>query len=280
MNTPHVLGDSHTDLFQPLGTVFDRGAAVITADRLIRKDSSVWTKIEPWLRAQNNQTLIVSANEVDIRGHFWRHCVNYPQGVSAYVRARAQALYQCFDQWISDYHVKKIILWAPPPACDRTTNNPEWPFVGSTVTRNQLVNLWTREFIECVKKGTGKIAIATAYYEYMDFDRWRPHNHRPTDGVHWDRSLFERFYTYLIEPLINRDQTVSMLNSKAYESVRGIEPLIRSKVVSEKNQLYDSWISVKTLAEKTVMFEGQEYYLTRQSDLESLDPGYQELTLG
>ena len=69
-----LLGDSHVNQFRGYGSYFDLGGEVLTGQRLVDRYEPIAGRMDSWLRSEGaGAHLLVSLNEVDIRGHYWRH---------------------------------------------------------------------------------------------------------------------------------------------------------------------------------------------------------------
>ena len=230
-----LLGDSHINQFRGRGEYFDLGGEVLTADRLVSGYEPLWSRFSEWIgQDRSGDDLIVSLNEVDIRAHYWRHI---PRGttVRGWILDRAGAFYRRLLEIHSLGKLNRIVLWGAPPAGLNITNNPHWPFVGPTATRNRLIDLFNREFAGMCRAG-GPVVFATGFYQYMDNNTYEPVGHIPSDGVHWADSLADSFWSELIEPAISGVQQ---------PIPSGPEYTFGYQTVSNQDQ-YDSWIQIES----------------------------------
>ena len=253
-----LLGDSHINQFRGRGTYFNLGGEVLTGQRLVEGYQPIETRLQEWLLSQggSGSGLVVSLNEVDIRGHYWRH-IPRSGDVQQYVRDRVHAFHNRLSNMLVEAKLSRIVLWGAPPAGLNITNNPHWPFVGSTATRNRIIDLFNREFAKLVKPG-GPIVFCTGFYQYMNMDTHEPVGHIPSDGVHWADSLAEQFWTDLVNP--------ALLTGEQPPIPPGPEYVIGQAEVSNLDQ-YDSWIRVESgqgYEGHTVEYFGQTWELVTQ----------------
>jgi hypothetical protein len=173
-----------------------------------------------------------------------------------YVEERVAAFHNRLEKMIQEYGLARIVLWGAPPAGLNITNNPHWPFVGPTATRNRIIDLFNRKFAErCRSKGS--IVFATGFYQYIDPVSYEPLGHIPSDGVHWSSSLTEEFWNTLIVPAMHGDQR---------PTPPGPEFTFGSQTVHNLDQ-YDSWIRVDSAGEyeHTAEHLGQLWALVSQA---------------
>lgn len=256
--TTLLLGDSHINQFRGRVENFDLAGQVLTADRLVSGYEPVWSRFRDWMAAHEpGSDLVVSLNEVDIRAHYWRHIPRAPEPM-AWIQDRARVFYQRLVEIHSLGKLNRIVLWGAPPAGLNITNNPAWPFVGATATRNRIIDLFNREFSALCRPGS-PVVLATGFYQYMDMNTYEPVGHIPSDGVHWADSLAEPFWTTLIAP-----------------GLAGVQHAIPAgplftfgcHTVNNHDQ-YDSWIQIESAQgyEYTAAHLGQLWGLVNQASV-------------
>lgn len=287
-----LLGDSHSHLFRSVKHIneYNLKGQIITAQRFCNANySTLWTDLDLWFKSQaSNSTLILCINEIDIRGHYWRHLPRSSDQITVrqFVQGHVDILYQrCLDI-LAEYSISRIMLWGVPPACNRTLNNHEWPFVGSVSVRNRLIHQFNSLFIDkIILSKNSAIRFSTAFYEYLDSILWEPVNHRPTDGVHWHSSKFSEFWSRYAEPCVLGQSLVELSHGwDLFNKIKSQEFCLAKVPVTEPNKLYDSWVDLavfqnQCLSQITVC--DSTFTLVTQAQLESQRPwqAYNELTL-
>jgi hypothetical protein len=210
-----VLGDSHSNMFagMPDAIWFDLRKCqqvLFTAHRFNNsQDEDLWNLLDQWFSENTinsddpSRKLVITAGEVDLRAHYWRHIPRHYQIASdiiKYIRAQVEEFYNTLNAVCNKYALEHIVVWSHPVAGERAHYNSHHPFSGSSQTRNQLIHIWNREFFNIIKNDQC-ISLATAYYDYID-----PSNYTTADpaispdGVHWRESVASTFWNTLILP--------------------------------------------------------------------------------
>ena len=274
-----MFGDSHTDIFvdQPQVTRFNLHTAVFTIPRLAAMDNwhTLWPTLATWLSSASGQDLVVSVGEIDIRAHAWRH---YPrvmnsQSVNDYIYDLAGRHYASLVRIVRNHRLNRCVLWGAPPAYDNMLYNKDWPYSGSTQTRNRCIHLFNSEFQRLVSANpTNGVGFATAYYAYVDSD-FNYVNDPSHDGVHYRNRLGPVFWSDLVMPAFSRGLGIA----------GDVLPLVEYSVVSERKdnnvRLADTWISAEGVTgEHSVEFQGRTYYYIGK-DLALSSKEYWELEL-
>lgn len=265
-----ILGDSHAGFWVKIGDRYDHGKDFTTQRLCDESYSPIWQGLDAWLRTRADTTLLLCCNEVDMRGHYWRHLPRSGKTTQQFVNELATVLYNRCCELADRYSLTRVVLWGAPPACSRTNNNHHWPFVGSVCTRNRLIEQFNREFIKiAVSSGRDTVGFSTAFYEFLDSDSWFAVNHRPTDGVHWDGTRFDDFHE-LIKPVLEGNQLVSIMNHTHYDQIGERTYRIARREREEINILYDNWIDrdLPAVTDAVVEFEGCNYRLVSQKTIE------------
>ena len=256
-----MFGDSHTDIFvdQPQVTRFNLHTAVFTIPRLAAMDNwhTLWPTLDTWLSSAHGQDLVISISEIDIRAHAWRH---YPrvmnsQSVNDYIYDLARKHYATIVRIQRKYRLNRCVLWGAPPAYDNMLYNKDWPYSGSTQTRNRCIHLFNCEFQRLVSANpTNGVGFATAYYAFVDpyFNYINDPSH---DGVHYRNRLGPVFWSDLVLPAF----------SQGVCSAGRHLPEVEYSVVSVRKdngvRLADTWISADSVTgEHSVEFQGRTYY--------------------
>jgi hypothetical protein len=267
-----TIGDSHGGIFQDLAPRWTTYSDAFTAERFRTGFEGIWRELDPWLRQQRPTHVVITAMEIDIRGHWWRHMPRTPdQSIAEQVKIETEKFYQSVEQFADRYSIERVVIWGPPPATARTTYNPDWPFVGPVTTRNRLIDAYNHEMIQ---RTTAQIGYATAFYDYVDLDTFRTVNYTETDGVHYFPSLGQQFWTGLVLPALSGFQQhrppPQELN---YTEQAGTNP-----------GLYDTWIRTSDLAQavtaRTTQVDGNSYtYMTVRDNWAQWPRQYQELAV-
>jgi len=267
-----TIGDSHGGIFQDLAPRWTTYSDAFTAERMITGYPGIWQELDPWLRQQRPTHLVVCAGEIDIRGHWWRHMPRTPEQLPRdYIQARADELVEAVTRMADRYAVQRVVIWGPPPATDKTTYNPDWPFVGPTSTRNRLIDAYNHAMIE---RSTDRIAYATAFYDYVDLSTFITVNYTETDGVHYFPTLGPQFWTGLILPALSGFQ----------QHLPPKQELVYQEHPAESRGLYDTWIRTQDLTQavqsRTTHVNNIQYtYMTIRDNWSQWPKTYRELGL-
>lgn len=247
-----LLGDSHLDQFVRMPNVvrFDLSKCnpyIFTSYRFINsQDIDLWSKLDYWFSSYTTNSsspakiLIITAGEIDIRVHYWRHiprqCLT-TLDLLQFIKDRAVAFYNKLTEVRSKYNLDHIIVWGAPVAGEKAQNNSEYPFSGSSLTRNKIIHLWNREFANLIIANK-QFSLASAYYDFInpvDYSTLLPYPSH--DGVHWIDSYGSIFWEKIITPAMSKqglffgEQWNKMCNDKFY----------MSEEVSQGIQQYDTW---------------------------------------
>ena len=286
-STVLLLGDSHTDIFQRLPGVarFDVGqcdTVLFTSHRFTNNnDQDLWSKLDPWLKTQTANTLVITSGEIDIRVHYWRHLPrNYTQqsSITDFVASLAGVFYRKLVDIADRYSLEKIVVWAPPVASERAHYNSQYPFSGSAHVRNYLVHLWNKEFCQIIQNDS-RISLSTAFYHYVDPDTYSAST-ETHDGVHWPDHFGPAFWQHLILPAIDRKGIYvgDHWNTMSNDQFRMCE------AVSDGRQLYDSWVRTDQCQQvqdikHTVSINDKSYSWVTADQRHRLPKDYIELSL-
>ena len=284
-----LLGDSHSDIFLHLPGVsrFDLSQCQQVLFTIFRftnhNDVDLWDRLDNWFaqHAALTKKIVITASEIDIRAHFWRHIPRHYQDysdISKFVRANANSLYQSLVTLCDKYNLERVVVWSAPIAGERAQYNSQHPFSGSSKTRNQLVHIWNREFSEIIKNDR-RLSLATAYYNFIDPETYSTVTPSPShDGVHWHSNYGPSFWETFIVPALNNPGTyVGDHWNIMYNHIFDV-----STTESSGDQKYDTW----ALAEQINNFEKIQHIVTINNqryswipaDLRSLLPKqYKEL---
>jgi hypothetical protein len=267
-----TIGDSHGGIFQDLAPRWTTYSDAFTAERFCTGFPGIWQEMTPWLAQQHATHLVVCAGEIDIRGHWWRHMPRQAdEPIADYIAARAGELYQAVEDLADRLGLERVVIWGPPPATDRTTYNPDWPFVGPTTTRNRLIDAYNHAMIE---RSTDRIAYATAFYDYVDRTTFETVNYTETDGVHYFPTLGPQFWTGLILPALSGFQ----------QHLPPEQELVYQEHPAESRGLYDTWIRTQDLTQpvqsRTTHVNNIQYtYMTIRDNWSQWPKTYRELGL-
>jgi len=286
-----LLGDSHTDIFvhMPNVTRFNTSlcqSAIFTVHRFTDdNDIDLWSKLDPWLQeqAQERSSLIISGGEIDIRAHFWRHIPrSYSSGddIENYVKAVAVKFYQSLVSVRDRYNLEHIVVWGVPVAGDGALYNLLVPFGGTANTRNRLIHMWNRSFLETIKDDT-TFTLATAYYDFIDPATYLTVTPNPShDGVHWHDRFGPVFWEKLILPSLNNKMSMVGNNYNLMYN----DKFDMGRTQSQATQKYDSWISSDQLSNiqglhRSVSINGETYWWVPDNEKHRLPEHYTELSL-
>lgn len=267
-----TIGDSHSGIFQDLAPRWTTYSDAFTAERFRTGFEGIWRELDPWLRQQRPTHVVLTAMEIDIRGHWWRHMPRTPDWTMAsLVSLWAQQFYHSVEQFANRYAIQRVVIWGPPPATDRTTYNPDWPFVGPVATRNRLIDAYNHQMISLA---TERIGYATAFYDYVDLSTFVAVNYTETDGVHYFQTLGDQFWTGLVLPALSGfQQHVPPAQELQYQDQPGTTP-----------GLYDTWIRTEDLTQavtaRTTRINDTSYtYMTVKHNWSQWPKRYRELSV-
>lgn len=245
-----VLGDSHSNLFSGCAGVTHRQSpGAFTARRFADPDfGELWSWMSPWLdQHRGADTLVLSASEIDIRAHFWRHiprAVTQGISLSAFITSKAVELLTAVYRVQRTWDIGRVVLWTAPPATANTRYNPDWPFVGSVQTRNTLIHRFNLEISQQILGNPG-VGLATGFYDYIDPETYLARDHIPSDGVHWHSSLRDQLWTNHVLPAV-QGQSIDL--GAAYSQMSQHLPRF-DEATATPTWLYDTWIRTEDLKE-------------------------------
>jgi len=279
--TTLLLGDSHTDIFLNMHDTsrFDLGACqlkVFTTHRFVNSnEEDLWSKLTPWFEQQtvHNKTLVITSGEIDIRAHYWKHMLTYGD-VLKYITDTATKFYQELQRLVEKYKLEHVVVWASPVAEERARYVSEYPFGGSSYTRNQIVHCWNREFNKLSAEDP-KITLATAYYNFINLDTYQSLDPSGShDGVHWHPNSGLSFWEHFIAP--------AMLGNKIVIDNTDQFKIVENTSTGESQ--YDTWARTDQLLSldnisKSVIINNTSYSWVRAEHRNQLPHQYQELGL-
>lgn len=280
-----VTGDSHSNLFSSVpGVVHRQSPGAFTARRFSDPDfGELWSWLAPWLESNRGaDCLVLSASEIDIRAHFWRHmprAVSQGLELSQFIASKAVELLTAVARVQREYSIARVVLWTAPPATANTNYNPDWPFVGSVQTRNTLIHLFNQEIHRQIAGQSG-VALATGFYDYIDPETYLPKNHIPSDGVHWDSSLRDTLWNQRVLPVI-QGQVLDL--GAGHCAMTQHQPVFVEQTVNP-GRLYDTWIRTEDLwqsldTDPRAQVLGQDYSRIYIRDRPRFPGSYRELAL-
>lgn len=264
-----LIGDSHSVPYQQYSSCAYSGMhdMVVTAERFSDfENQAFWGPLDSWINAHSPQgaKLLLAINEIDIRGHYWRHLPRTPEVSPAdFVAARVDRVFTAIETVVNRYGFERAVLWGAPPATASTTYDADWPFVGGVPTRNRLINEFNRQFMA---RATSQVRYATGYYGFIDPHAYMPVNHMPTDGVHWDNSLTTEFWDNFITPLLIGD------NLTASHPIPEKMTTDQYRISAERRlitDLYDTWMPITELAA-----QGDANEVTRRTQFDNTEYGF------
>jgi len=286
-----LFGDSHTDIFSSIPTVvrfnrFQLQSEVITAQRLNDENNiDLQSKLNSWLENNTSlsKTLVMSVGEIDIRAHFWRHIPrNYvdKNSIMSFVKNKAEEYCRTLINLANKHNLERVVIWGPPAAGEKAAPyNSEYPFTGSSSTRNRLVHLWHKFIYEAIKDDS-RFALASAFYNYVDTTTYCTFENYPShDGTHWRDICGSTFWEKLVLPAINGNKLVLGVE---YNTMVEHEFEI-DESVSQGEQKYDSWVKSLYVNDpnfRKVNVNDSEYVWVSADHRPQLPSEYQELTLG
>ena len=276
-----LLGDSHSDIFLNIHDTsrFDLCACelkVFTTHRFVDpNDTDLWSKLTPWFEQQtvSNKTLIITSGEIDIRAHYWKHMLPYGD-LLQYIRDAAAKFYQTLSQLVEKYQLEKIIVWGAPVAEERARYVSEYPFGGSSYTRNLIVHYWNKEFNR-ISFNDPVITLSTAYYSFINFDTYQSIEPSGShDGVHWHPGSGSAFWEHFIIPAISGNKIV----------IDNEDLIALVEKTSTGEHQYDTWARTDQLLSldninKSVIIKDNSYSWVRAEQRNQLPQQYRELEL-
>jgi len=276
-----LLGDSHSDIFLniPNTSRFDLCSCdlkVFTAHRFVNPDDiDLWSKLTPWFEQQtvDNKTLIITSGEIDIRAHYWKHMLPYGDLIQ-YITDTAAKFYQTLSQLVEKYKLERVVVWGAPVAEERARYVSEYPFGGSSYTRNLIVHYWNKEFNR-ISFDDPVITLATAYYNFINFDTYQSLEPSGShDGVHWHPNSGPAFWEHFITPAISGNMIV----------ITNDDTVALVEQTSTGEHQYDTWARTDQLLSldnisKSVIIKDNSYSWVRAEQRNQLPQQYRELGL-
>jgi hypothetical protein len=154
------------------------------------------------------------------------------------------------------------------------------PFSGTSQTRNRLIHLWNREFLTVIKNDA-RIALATAYYDFVNPDSYSTVTPNPShDGVHWHDRFGPEFWETLVKPALESGASQVGKNWNAvYEDHFDL-----AEAESTGRGQYDTWARTDQLLssegiDRQIVINGVQYSWVRHDQRPLLPETYIELVL-
>lgn len=322
-----VAGDSHSWPFQKMPGVeayFYEYDHWLTSRDLVDPDAWCWPYLRHFLSAHVDigfDTIILTINEVELRAHYWKHMVeaicNDGANPDTFIREYAVTCRNNIKNFLKEHNFKRAIIWGPPPS---PSYNPPWvqeqqyPYVGSSQTRNIMYHVFNVYFIQAIKDDED-IGFATAFYDCINRDYMLNGNIEVIleektyitnalipDGIHFINTLeiYEQLQK-IIAPVVSGDKKINIhdnfntyINDRFILSTKSIPPAPPVAYISidnaftreETNLTYDTWVRaddiiVKNYEPRSVEFKGEEYHFLRivDKDLWEVIPNFTELCL-
>jgi hypothetical protein len=276
-----LLGDSHSDIFLNIPNTlrFNLGECrlkIFTTYRFVDPDDAdLWSKLTPWFdqQTEHSKTLIITSGEIDIRAHYWKHMLPYGDLIQ-YITDTAAKFYQTLSQLVEKYKLERVVVWGAPVAEERARYVSEYPFGGSSYTRNLIVHYWNKEFNR-ISFDDPVITLATAYYDFINFDTYQSIEPSGShDGVHWHPSSGPGFWEHFIMPAILGNKIV----------ITNEDQIALLEQTSSGEHQYDSWVRTDHLLRldnisKSVIIKDNSYSWVRAEQRNQLPQQYRELGL-
>jgi hypothetical protein len=277
-----MLGDSHTDIFTSMNVNrFDLSQCNLVLFTLKRflddTDRDLWDKLTPWFESNKADVLVITAGEIDIRAHFWKHIPrNFKQkeDINRYVENSVQNFYSKLSRLIEIYKIKKIVVWGSPVSGEKAFYNSVYPFVGSSKTRNILTHLWNREFIKIIENNAN-ISFCSAFYNFIN-DNYETVTDAPShDGVHWISTMGPAFWQdYIMKAIDNNGIYVSGKFDKLLN-----DSFDTFEFVSNGRFQYDTWVKSDVFDPDTINIKNIPYRFFKADQRNLLPEKYIELGL-
>ena len=282
-----LLGDSHLDIFRhiPGTTRFDFSQCelvLFTTKRFLDDtDTDLWSKLTPWFENNKADVLLITAGEIDLRAHFWRHLPRHYKtqtDIEAFVKSQAEKFYNKLCGISDSYGIKKIIVWGSPTAGEKAVYNSHYPFSGSSKTRNILTHMWNREFSKYVDLDN-RFSLCSAFYHFIQ-DDYNTMNTSPShDGVHWQNEVGTTFWDSCIKLALNNSGLI--VGPKWTSMVKDNFDIIENQ--SNGRFKYDTWAKtsqlLQTLDSTVVNIKEQAYTFVKAENRLLLPDTYTELGL-
>lgn len=239
-----LLGDSHTDPFRhmPNVTRFDISHCenkVFTTKRFLDGDADLWSKVTPWFEANPAKVLVVTSGEIDIRAHYWRHIPRHyttAEDIAKFVEEHAKTFFDKLVALCEQYNIEHVVVWGSPVAGERALYNSEYPFSGSSQTRNQIIHMWNVAFAELIVDAD-RFSLASAFYNFINPDYTTVDPTPSHDGVHWHDSYGPTFWENIILPAVaNKGLYLDEKWNSMYNDIFDV-----AQTTSQGTQQYDTW---------------------------------------
>jgi len=284
-----LFGDSHTDIFGGMQDVIKFNTAqckssIMTIHRFTDAgDTDLWELLDPWFKNNQSSSLVISVGEIDIRAHFWRHIPRYyqdSQSILDYINSIALKFYNSLVNAFEKYNLERIVVWGAPVAGDGAHYNFKVPFSGSAQTRNILIHLWNRSFVN-ITNNDSRISFATAYYNFVDPVTYSTVIPSPShDGVHWRNEYGPKFWEKLIIPALSSRQ--NFVAGGLWE-IMSNNIIDITETISSGTYQYDTWVRTDqakdAVGKKQIVVNKIPYSFITADQRKLLPDQYNELTL-
>jgi hypothetical protein len=247
--TIFVTGDSHSLPFTHHAFVISPGPLTISA--LARKNHELRQKTELILKHYTllgAKRVILCIGEISVRSHFWRSLPVYlsrGDSIEGYLAREARLLYDTVAE-IANLFMIEIILWGPPPGVSNPSyENPEWPRVGDTRTRNILSHKFNLEIIKILHKNKERgVRFISLFYDYID-EHLQVSSTHFSDGLHWNSDLSSEFISK-IESFTKSNQVICI---DSFKTALAIDSQIKFRLKMESTELlhesFAGWFSLE-----------------------------------
>jgi hypothetical protein len=285
-----IIGDSHTGIFgaMPDVVLHTGDPALFTTEDYIKLVDQPDSRLSNFFKSQQSTAkhLIICLGEIDARAHYWKHLATASsQGIdpACYIRQKIENLYQSIKKTADLYDFERVVLWGAPPAVDCVHYNPGYPFIGSVPTRNAMVHLFAREFINRIKQDSteNRIRFSTGFYEYINPLTYLVETDVPIkDGIHYILEVKQQLWN-LLTPVVFGDQLI--YTGASFDQMQLHTFKVTASTVAQTS-LYDTWVREKDIVDsekytRKINIKEEDYCLMKNVD--TLDAGnqYTELCL-
>lgn len=289
-----LLGDSHSDPFVNMPNVSRCDLSkcdqwLFTSYRFTNPaDFDLWSNINSWLSSNTinssnpSKILVITGGEIDIRAHYWRHIpreYQHSTDIVKYVERHAVQFFNTIKTVCNTYKLDHVVVWGSPVAGEKAQYNNEYPFSGSSQTRNKLIHMWNVAFGKLIANST-QVSLASAYYDFINLDYTTITPSPSHDGVHWHDSYGPVFWENIILPATTNN---GIFLGKNWEIMRN-ETFSITETSSQGTQKYDTWVRFNQLNDtnefnQLAYVNGNTYVWVTANDRSRLPEQYMELTI-
>ena len=241
-----IFGDSHTAIFASKTIAYSPGP--ITLRNFCSPENILKNRISQFHMQHGNagDVVVLCLSEIDIRAHFWRDFpVFHSKGMSLqdFVSMHATKFISSCQSFYAERQLGAMIIWGAPAAShEGKLYNPNFPFVGSPVTRNIITHELNMAIMREIRaSGSGfNLRFTTFFYNMVDAAFSTDVSYFG-DGVHLDGRLTDFCWRILEETVSNStpitvDSRFHQLQDLRYQCA------LEDYTATDRIDAFDAWL--------------------------------------